>query len=229
MLREGDEAPSESVETVRKELHERGGGVSLHFDASFATEYNLDSETEVVVEVVETDGKVSFEIDGIPAGFTHEDLVTFAENHNWSVSDEYADSERNEWFTTYRTESGTVAVELDSESQIDGNVVNNVTVRGDKLDITGDFDRYAAMCAAARRIGVDVRIGDSEGAWERLRGNPESAAADAPDRETFDQLSDTAEVVTARFVYSCSSLNTTLSDIGETAEAMERVYDDLRE
>lgn len=228
MLQEGDDARSEPVDTVRKELHERGGGVSLHFDASFAAEYNLDPETEVVVEVVETDGKVSFEIDGIPAGFSHEDLVAFADEHSWTVSDEYADDDRNEWFATYRTETGTVAVEFDSESQIDGNVVNNVTVRGDEIDITGDFDRYASMCAAAQRIGANVSISDSEGAWERLRSSPESTAADAPDRETFDQLSDAAETVTARLVHSFSSLNTELSDIGRTAEAMEQAYDELQ-
>jgi hypothetical protein len=215
------------VQKVTKELHERGSGVSLHFDASFAAEYHLDPETEVVVEVVEDDGDVSFQIGGIPAGFTYEDLVEFADNRGWSISDEFVDEDRNEWFLTYRTATGAVAVEIDSESQIDGNVVNNVTIRSDPVDVTGDFKTYGTLCAAAQRTGTRVSIEDSVGAWERLRSAPESDADDAPDRETFEQLSDVADTVTVQLVDHRSSLNTTLEEIGKTADGIEEAIGQL--
>ena len=218
------ETEGKLVQTERKVLRERGGGVSLHFDASFAADYNLDPETEVSVEVVETDGKVAFEISDIPTGFDYDELVAFAAERNWTTSDEYVDEDRDEWFLTYRTESGSVAVEIDSESHIDGNIVNNVTVRGDPIDVTGDYDRYGEVCAAAQRVDATVDVADSAGAWERLRGSTESTVGDAPDPETFDQLSEAAETVTARLVHTCSSLHTTLETIGRVTQRIDDAY-----
>lgn len=218
------ETEEELVQTERKVLRERGGGVSLHFDASFAADYNLDPETEVSVNVFETDGKVAFEISDIPAGFDYEELVAFATERDWTTSDEYVDEARDEWFLTYRTESGSVAVEIDSESHINGNIVNNVTIRGDPVDVTGDYERYTDMCAAAQRVDATVDVADSAGAWERLRGSAESTVGDAPDRETFDQLSEAAETVTGRLVHSCSSLHTTLETIGRVTERIDSAY-----
>jgi len=215
---------TESIQTVRKLLRERGGGVSLHFDAPFATDYNLDPETEVNVEVVERDGTVSFEISDIPAGFGHDELAAYAADHGWTASDEYVDRDRNEWFLTYRTDSGSVAVEVDSESHIDGNVVNNVTIRGDPVDVTGDYERYTDVCAAAQQVDATVDVTDSAGAWERLRGSTASSVGDAPDPETFDQLSEAAATVTASLVYTCSSLHTTLETVGRVTRRIDDAY-----
>ncbi|MEZ3114340.1 hypothetical protein RYH80_00165 [Halobaculum sp. MBLA0147] len=219
-----DDDRTESVRTVKKRLRDRGSGVSLEFGSSFATAYNLDPETEVEVTVVETDGDVSFEISDIPAGFDYEQLVGFAADHGWTKTDEYVDENRNEWFLTYRTDSGSVAVEVDSESHIDNNVVNNVTIRGDPVDVTHDYSRYANMCAAAQRVGATVDLTDSGGVWERLRSRPGNSGDAGPDPETFDQLSEAAEVVTASLVYSCSSLHTSLETIGRVAKRLDDEY-----
>lgn len=220
---------AESIRTVRKTLRERGSGVSLDFGSSFAAEYNLDPETQVSVDVVETDGDVSFEISGIPAGFDYEQLTEYAADHNWTESDNYVDEDRNEWFLTYRTDSGSVAVEVDSESHIDGNVVNNVTIRGDPVDVTGDYERYTEVCAAAQQVDATVDVTDSAGAWERLRGSTASSVGDAPDPETFDQLSEAAATVTASLVYSCSSLHTRLETIGRVTRRIDDAYDRFEE
>ena len=215
---------TEPIRTERKTLRERGGGVSLNLSSSFAADYNLDPGTEVNVEVVETDGNVSFEITDLPAGFDYEQLVEFATDQGWTKSDEYADEDRDEWFLTYRTDSGLVAIEIDSESHIHGNVVNNVTVRGDPIDVTDNYEQYTRVCAAAQEVDATVDVSDSAGAWERLRGNTASSVDDAPDPETFEQLSEAAATVTVRLVHSGSSLRTTLEEIGRTVGRIDDLY-----
>jgi hypothetical protein len=215
-----------AVEQFQKRLSTSGsgGGVALHFDAEFAAEYELDPDTEVVVEVIEREGDVTFQIEGIPAGFTHEDLVAYAERCSWERTDRYVDEERNEWFLTYRTSDGSVAIEIDSESQIDGNVVNNVTIRSDPIEVTGDFDRYDSLCGVAQRKDLDLTVDDSEGLWQRLRAHGRSDVDDAPDRDTFAQLSDAADRVSVRFVDNRSSLNTTLEAIGRRTRQIQDAY-----
>jgi hypothetical protein len=206
-----------------------GGGVSLHFDADVAERYELDPDTEVVVDVVEQDGDVSFTIDGIPAGFTHEELENVADQEGWVVSDEFADEDRDEWFVTYRTESDLVEVEIDSEAHVDGNVMNNVVIRGAPVDVTGDFDRYDSICALAQRNQLNVSVHDDEGVWQRLRSAPAGTADDvggeAPDRSTFEQLSEAAGQVTVRLVCRQSSINTALDGVVDTVRRIEDVYE----
>jgi len=220
-------ADRDPIQTERKTLRERGSGVSLDLGASFAADYNLDPGTEVSVAVVETDGVVSFEISDVPAGFGYEQLVAFAAEQDWTKSDEYVDEERDEWFLTYRTDSGAVAVEVDSESHVHGSLVDNVTVRGDPVDVTGDYERYTEVCAAAQEVDATVDVSDSAGAWERLRGSTVGSPDDAPDPETFEQLSRAASTVTVRVVHTCSSLQTTLQEIRRVARRIDEVYDRL--
>lgn len=199
-----------------------GGGVSLHFDASFASEYGLDPDTQVKVDVIEKDGgDVAFEISNIPAGFTHDELVDFADAQRWEKTDEYIDSDSNEWYLTYRNEKGNVRIELDSEAQIDDGVVNNVIIQGDPVDVTGDYSKLATLCTAAERKDLRVRVDDTKGVWQRLQSSPHRDTDNIPDKETFTQLSDRAEKVTAQLVSQRTSLNTTLADLKKTVNAIE--------
>lgn len=204
-------------------------GVALHFDAGFAAEYGLDADTEVKIKIVEKDGDVTFEIDNIPAGFTSDELREFADREGWEKTDEYVDPDADEWYLTYRSSEGTVRIEIDSESRIDGTVVNNVSIEGDPIEVTDDYDTFARLCTAAQRKEVRVRVDDSEGYWERLKASATRDTDDIPDEATFEQLSETADTVVAQLVCQKTSLNTSLEDLEAVVDAMEEAYDSIAE
>lgn len=225
-----DDRDKQPVERFSKELSRSGtnsNGVALHFDAAFASNYGLDPDTEVEVNVIEKDGDVAFEIENIPAGFTSDELREFAEHQGWEKTDEYVNPDTNEWYLTYRSSDGTVRIEIDSESRIDGNVVNNVIIEGDPIDVTNDYDRFARLCAAAQRKEARVKVDDSEGYWDRLRASATRDTDDIPDNETFEQLSTTADSIVAQLVCQRTSLNTSLSDLKELVDGIEEAYEDF--
>lgn len=222
-INESDRDEETSVDTFQKKLSASGSGegVSLHFDADFATRYGLTSDLEVDVEVVERDGDVLFEIGNIPAGFSHEKLQAFAEDQNWMQTDRYVDSD--EWYLTYRNHSGNVRIELDSVTQINGVLVNNIVVQSDPIETSEDRDRYNRLCAIAQQKDLRVRVDDSQGLWQRLKAS-EKDTDDAPDGETFQQLISTAETVTVQLVCQRSSVNTSLDDLKEIVDQIEDTY-----
>jgi hypothetical protein len=225
-----EEREKQPVERFSKELTQSGGssdGVALHFDAAFASEYGLDSDTEVEVNVVEKDGDITFEIKNIPAGFTSEELREFAEFHNWEKTDEYINPDANEWYLTYRSSERTVWIEIDSESRINGNVVNNVVIEGNPVDVTGDYEKFARLCVAAQRKEARVKVNDSEGYWERLKASATRDTDDIPDQETFEQLSEATDTVIAQLVRQKTSLNTSLRDLKDIVDAIEEAYQSI--
>lgn len=205
-----------------------GDGVSLHFDAAFAAEYGLDSDTQVEISVVEQGGDVTFEIENIPAGFTSDELRAFADRQKWEKTDEYVNPDDNEWYLTYRSDEGCVRIEIDSESQINGTVVNNVIIEGDPVDVTGDFEKFARLCAAAQRKETIVKVDDSDGYWERLKASATADTDDLPDEETFAQLSETTDTVIAQLVSQKTSLNTSLDDLRKIVDSFEDVYNSVQ-
>ena len=204
-----------------------GDGVSLHFDARFAAEYGLDSDTEVEVNVVEKEGDVTFEIENIPAGFTSDELRAFADRQKWEITDEYADPDTNEWYLTFRSNEGCVRIEIDSESQINGAVMNNVVIEGDPLDVTGDYEKFTQLCHAAQRKEVRVKLDDSDGLWGRLKASASEDTEDIPDKETFSQLSEAADTVIAQLISQKTSLNTSLEDLRKIVNAFEEAYNEM--
>lgn len=220
---------NDPVDSFSKELSSSGqsDGVALHFDAAFASEYGLDPDTEVEVKVIEKDGDVAFEIENIPAGFTSDELREFAERQDWEKTDEYINPDADEWYLTYRSSEGDVRIEIDSESRINGNVVNNVVIEGDPINVTDDYDKFARLCAAAQRKEARVRVDDSEGNWERLKASATRDTDDIPDEETFEQLSEAADTVVAQLVCQKTSLNTSLRDLKEVVDAIEEAYQDI--
>jgi len=216
----------EPVDSFSKELTPSGHseGVALHFDAAFASEYGLDPDIEVEVKVVEKDGDVAFEIENIPAGFTSEELREFAELQDWEKTDEYVNPEADEWYLTYRSSEGNARIEIDSESRINGNVVNNVVIEGDPIDVTDDYNKFTRLCAAAQRKEVRVKVDDSEGNWQRFKASADHDTDDIPDEETFEQLSATADAVVAQLVCQRTSLNTSLRDLKDIVDAIEEAY-----
>jgi hypothetical protein len=225
----GEKREKEPVDSFSKELSPSGNsdGVALHFDAAFASEYGLDPDTEVEVKVVEKDGDIAFEIENIPAGFTSDELREFAEGQGWEKTDEYINPDADEWYLTYRNSEGNVRIEIDSESRINGNVVNNVIIEGNTIDVTGDYDKFARLCAAAQRKEARVRVDDSEGNWERLKASVTRDTDDIPDEETFEQLSEVTDTVVAQLVCQKTSLNTSLKDLKEVVDAIEEAYESV--
>ncbi|PSP38202.1 hypothetical protein BRC71_05890 [Halobacteriales archaeon QH_7_65_31] len=209
-----------AVEQFSKPLSKSGSsdGVALHIDSSTAKRYGLDPDTKVDVRVVEIDGDIEFRIGNIPAGFTLEDLETFADSAGWEQTDRYADD--SEWYLTYRNPTGNVRIEIDSEAWIAGSAANNVEVETDPIDVTGDIDRYRQLQAVAHRKHLRVSVDDSEGNWQRLRSSPNYETDDGPDPETLEQLS-TRGTVSAKLVCYRTSLNTSLQELQATVSAME--------
>lgn len=225
-----EEKEKEPVDSFSKELSSSGhsDGVALHFDAAFASEYGLDPDTEVEVNVVEKDGDVAFEIQNIPAGFTSDELREFAEHQDWEKTDEYINPDADEWYLTYRSR-GDVRIEIDSESRINGNVVNNVIIEGDPIDVTDDYNKFTRLCAAAQRKQVRVKVDDSDGNWQRLKASADHGTDDIPDEETFEQLSTTADAVVVQLVCERTSLNTSLRDLKEVVDAIEEAYQSVED
>lgn len=219
----------EPVDSFSKELSPSGhsDGVALHFDAAFASEYGLDPDTEVEVKVVEKEGDITFEIENIPAGFTSDELREFAELQGWDKTDEYINPDADEWYLTYRNSEGNVRIEIDSESRINGNVVNNVVIEGDRIDVTDDYDKFARLCAAAQRKEARVKVDDDGGNWQRLKASATRDTDDTPDEETFEQLSEAADTVVAQLVCQKTSLNTSLRDLKKIVDAIEEAYQSI--
>lgn len=217
------------VEQFQRQFQQRGSGMALYFPSRFVNEYRLNSETDVDVQVVEENGDVSIQIKNLPAGFGYDALKEFADAQGWEQVDEYAEAETDEWYLTYRTGNGAVRVEIDSEAQIDGSAVNNVVVRSEPVHVTGDLDRYNRLLAIATRKDLRVQVTDSQGLWQRLRSSAERSTDDAPDEETFQQISDAAGRVTAAFVCQRSSMKTSLDDLRVIVGKIEAAYEELDE
>lgn len=227
--RGGSDEEEQPVEQFGGQFQERGSGMALYFPSRFVNEYRLDSETEVDVQIVEEDGDMTIKIKDLPAGFTYDDLKEFANTREWEKTDEYAEEETDEWYLTYRNRDGNVRIEIDSEAQIDGSTVNNVIVRSDPVDITGDADRYNRLLAIALRKDLRVQVTDSQGLWQRLRSSAELDTDDAPDEETFEQISNAAGRVTASFICQQSSMKTSLDDLRAIVKKIEEAYEELEE
>lgn len=192
-----------------------GSGVSLHFDAETARQYRLDPDTEVNVKVCEDEGDVYFRIDAIPAGFTMDKLKEFAKTHNWEEVDArvYDDGD---WYLKYQDQSGYATIKMRSKAQIDGALINNVIIESKPIVLSDDaIDQYNAICTAAVRKELDVKIDDSEGLWPRLETSIRHDTDDAPSLETLKQLVEKAEIVTLQLVSRRTSVQTTLEEIAK--------------
>jgi len=226
----GDETETTPVDHFRKKLSASGSGagVSLHFDADFATTYHLDPDTVVDVQVVDENGDVALKIGNIPAGFSYEDLTAFADRQGWKPIDDFADEEPDEWHLTYRNSNENVRIEIDSESQINGRIVNNVVIEGDPVTVTKDMELYRRLCAAASRYtNLCVQVNDSKGLWQNLRRSSNHDSDDVPSEETLNQLCTAAEKVTAQLVCQRTSLKTTLSEIEVIVSEIEMASNGL--
>lgn len=215
------------LEHFRKSLNQSGGGdgVSLHIDGNVAKEYRLHSETEVDVDVIEEDGDVNFKF-SVPAGFTREDLQQLADEEDWELTDKYEADD--DWSVTYRNPSGLVRVAVDSHTHVNDTAVNNVFIQSDSIPLSRDLTRYTELCKTARDANLRVQIDDSEGMWQRLRSSAQHDTDDAPSEETFVQLLDVSECVSAQLVKEMPSLHTTLDDVKETVKQVDsamREYD----
>ena len=227
--RDGSNEEEQPVEQFQERFQQRGSGLALYFPARFVNEYRLDADTEVDVQVVEEDGDMTIKIKNLPAGFTYDDLKEFASAQGWEKTDEYAEEETDEWYLTYRNTDGNVRIEIDSEAQIGGGTVNNVVIRSDSVDVTGDVDRYNRLLAIAQRKDLRVQVIDDQGLWQRLRSAAELDTDDAPDEETFQQISHTADRVTAEFVCHRSSMKTSLDDLRTIVEKIEEACEEFEE
>lgn len=225
--RDGLGEEEQPIEQFQERFQQRGSGMALYFPARFVNEYRLDTETEVDVQIVEEDGDMTIKIKNLPAGFTYDGLKEFADTRGWEKTDEYAKEETDEWYLTYRNVDGSVRVEIDSEAQIDGSAVNNVVIHSDPVDVTGDVDRYNRLLAIAQRKDLRVQVTDDQGLWQRLRSAAELDTDDAPDEETFQQISSTADRVTAEFVCQRSSMKTSLDDLRKIVEKIEEACEEF--
>lgn len=214
------------LRSFRKRLSRSGGGsgVSLHIDADLAGELRLDPDTEVTVDVVETDGDVTLRVSDVPAGFSRAALREYADGLGWTETDSYVADD--EWSLTYRDPTGLVRVEVDSTTHVDGSVVNNVFVQSEPVDVAEDPARYRALREAADGSGLRVRVRDSEGLWQRLRSSADHDAGGSPDEQTLRQLLAVADGVRVQVVDEMASLNTTLEEVGETVGDVRAVMEE---
>lgn len=201
-----------------------GSGVALHFDAEIADQFHLDPDTEVNVQVCESQGDVYFRI-GAPTGYTSEKFRSFAEKHGWTQVDLLEDLD-GEWYATYKDRSETVTIEMDSRVRIDDALINNVTIKGQPVQLTEDtLDQYSSLCVGAQQKGLDVQIDDSKGLWAQLDASIRHDTDDAPDLETLKQIVDQSEEVTATLVSHHTSVHTTLPEIADVVQDIRDVMD----
>mgnify|MGYP005849259901 CR=1 FL=1 len=217
---------AELLKEYVKKFSKSGGssGVALHFDAEIADQFHLDPDTEVNVQVCESQGDVYFRI-GAPTGYTSEKFRSFAEEHGWTRVDLLEDMD-GEWYATYKDRSGTVTIEMDSRVRIDDALINNITIKGQPVPLDEDtLDQYSSLCVGAQQKGLDVQIDDSKGLWSQLDASIRHDTDDAPDLETLKQIVTQSEEVTATLVSRHTSVHTTLSEIADIVHDIRDVMD----
>lgn len=224
-----DENRTAVIRSYTQKLQESGGGsgVALHFDAEIAKALKMDPNTKVEVSVVDEEGDVKVVLNNIPAGFTKETFEEFAAKHDWTQTDGFEMSD--DWSLTYRDATGDVRIEVDSTTQINGEVVNNIFIEGPEVPVDEDLEAYRDLCMTAVQKGLRVRVRDSEGLWQRLQASADHDTDDAPDEETFQQLINAADRVTVQLTSELATLTTSLeevrkavTDIQETIEEYDK-------
>lgn len=221
-----DEDGAAVIRSYKKMLKQSGGGsgVSLHFDSEVAEALKMDPDTEVEVSVVDEGGDVKVILNGIPAGFTRETFEEFADKHDWTETSSF--DVDDDWSLTYRDATGDVRIEVDSTTQIDGEVVNNIFIEGPEVPVEEDLETYSDLCMTAVQKDLRVRVRDSEGLWQRLQASTDHDTDDAPDEETFRQLISAADRVTVQFTTELATLTTSLKEIENAVEDIQETIRD---
>ena len=214
------------IRSYKKKLKQSGGGsgVSLHFDSEVAEALKMDPDTEVEVSVVDEGGDVKVILNGIPAGFTRETFEEFADKHDWTETSSF--DVDDDWSLTYRDATGDVRIEVDSTTQIDGEVVNNIFIEGPEVPVDEDLEAYRDLCMTAVQKDLRVRVRDSEGLWQRLQASTDHDTDDAPDEETFRQLISAADRVTVQLTTELATLTTSLQEIEKAVEDIQDTIGD---
>ena len=218
-----DEDGAAVIRSYKKKLKQRGGGsgVDLHFDSEVAEALKMDPDTEVEVSVVDKGGDVKVVLNNIPAGFTRETFEEFANKHEWTETSRF--DVDDDWSLTYRDSTGEVRIEVDSTTQIDGEVVNNIFIEGPEVPVDEDLETYSDLCMKANQKDLRVRVRDSEGLWQRLQSSTDYDTDDAPDEETFRQLINAADRVTVQLTTELATLSTSLQEIENAVEGIQEM------
>lgn len=213
------------IKSYRKKLQESGNssGVALHFDADVAKSLKMDPNTEVEVSVVDEDGDIKVVLNNIPAGFTRETFEEFATKHDWTQTSSL--NVGDDWSLTYRDSTGDVRIEVDSTTQVDREVVNNIFIEGPEVPVEEDLEAYRDLCMIANQKDLRVRVRDSDGLWQRLKASTNHNTDDAPDEETFQQLIDATDRVTVQLTTELATLTTSLDEIERVVKAIQETIE----
>jgi anti-sigma regulatory factor (Ser/Thr protein kinase) len=221
-----DENGTVVIKSYRQELQESGNssGVALHFEADIAEALKMDPNTEVEVSVVDEEGDIKVILNNIPAGFTRETFEEFAAKHDWTQTSSLDVGDN--WSLTYRDSTREVRIEVDSTTQVDGEVVNNIFIEGPEVLLEEDLEAYRDLCMIANQKDLRVRVRDSDGLWQRLKASTDHNTDDAPDEQTFQQLINATDRVTVQLTTELATLTTSLDEIERAVTAIQETVEE---
>lgn len=214
------------IKNHEKELTDvEGGGMMVYLDRDTCSELDLNEESTVDVRKLARNGNLEIEITASSSGVGIEDLMRFKSNRSgWSVTDQYDDGEES--CLSIRDEDG-VAILLDDNYHIDGELVNNLTVETPMIDITESPERYRALESLCEGTPVYMTISDTKGLWQRVRSNGEKDSVDEVE-QTLVQISDQAQL-SVGFKFNANSTQIDIKELKEVVDTVKDLYETAEE
>lgn len=209
------------IKNREKELTDvEGGGMMVYLDRDTCSKLGLSEKSTVDVRELVKDGNLKVEIAASSSGVGIEDLMEFKINHaGWKVTDRYNDGEEN--YISIRDEDG-VAVLLDDNYHIDGELVNNLTVKTPMIDITENPERYRELVSLCEGNPVHITLSDTKGLWQRACSNCSEDSVDEV-KQTLVQISNQAQL-SAGFEFNANSTQIDIEALKEVIETVKELY-----
>lgn len=218
----------EIIEEIQKEPTDvEGGGMMIYLDRETCKQVDLKQDDEVTVKkFINDDGSIGVEIETKRDGVSIDNIRNIAnEKSTWSITDEYEDEE--ERYVSLKNDKGTF-IAVNDNYQIDGDLVNNLTVETPRIDITEHIDKYESLKSLCEGTPVTMIVHDTKGLWQRVEATrPEGQTVDDA-TQTLSQISNQADV-SISFWFGTNSTQTEMATIYNAIETLEELYNRAEE
>lgn len=171
----------------------------------------------------------------IPGRITREELTTAADEHNWGEPNVHDLGTDGYWSIEYNLDvdastANCLEIVIDSTSEINGDPLNNVFVRGDTAVPINSYDEFNPIRRIAENnehVFVTTRL--SEGHWEQLTASDRDVADEnnIPHEDVFTTITDKEVKFGAQLSYVNSTQETTIEELIEAVSTITEAYQDL--
>lgn len=171
----------------------------------------------------------------IPGRITREELVTTAAEHDWGEPTIHNIDSDGYWSIEYTTAidaptANHIEIVIDPESEINGEPLNNVFVRGDTavpINTYDDFDPIRRLVENNEHVLVTPRL--SEGHWERLTASDRDVSDEnnIPHEDVFNTITGKGVKFGVQLSYVNSTQEITIEGLIEAVNTITEAYQDL--